>query len=1396
MRFSGVSHSSKRGNFKKEGVEMKFSNSLSVLLVLITGLFLSACIDLKTKYSVPHPVDGASYVGTADSPPNVNDGTTETLLSKFTVAYTSPPGGDLEIVLNGVNISRFFQFGLEEATADVSDFKHLFRQGKNTLSVDLLSFGPVVTFYMDTKGPDIIIKKGNIINSGADVEIEGVLRDASGFGSILELELSQVKGYDGAGRVDRDPVRTVNIPVNPDGSFSQTVDIDGLMVRAVWEHGPGWDDNKAVPDVLVTPGISLLYSLHAVDEYGYTSSVEYLSNRDGNPNAEGIDSMPVVNSVRVAVGETFVRSMRPVIAAALKTALDDKPIDMGSNCKFGRDPALTQEQLDKGLTPCDISAMPNKTYVDIGMGNMPTKMNRVYLSDGVTAVDGLLLKRGTVLLNDFRIKEANTLGLDLVITNMFVDMTIDMPGWIAWIIPNIDMAMGIEEILVDSDVEVQAANKKVKAQMYNSRFALSGMKVTKTKAGGLNLTGLVGALLPVMEGMIGGMLPSIINPILEDNLQKIVIASSVYRKDLLPDTIAGAPNYNKDKLPKPSSTVPEHVTILDAIKDVPHMDMTIDIAELYTDTLLANVYDLMLGMDTTADLQTLDTYVKPVMGTKFSDDPINPGDVFNAIGGSNITVAVNSNMINQMLAANYSLGAMHLTRYKGKTYNGANPNVPYYVETPNVTYAAKDDTRMRLWIDTPPVFTLSNVVGDFGKSKASVSYPSASLSMDTFNGTEWVLDVELQVNFDIALLIGEVEGGASFEIAGAPVFKVNKFINNTEVQFPSSWVQNMVDAALLFAGDTLSDKVLTLPLASMADSFLNGERLAYYSSADNYTMTEEQCVEEADDGNYICTVDNCDSTRVAYSGGGGDNKKDVICHVIDFDMSTEAVGTIGDAGSHLFFQMTVKDADLPDPPRIPEFDLDEDGVIDYLDNCAFSGADLIRAIGVVNFNLGREDAAGEPIAGQTHVLLDPYYMDQKTGKPLNDFEALVRAAANGIEPERHGELAGTPISSEDQDWFNYLRKNDNDITVLNTTNWVKMRYSNRNQYNFDGDRVGEMCEDDRDRDGMYTDNIPASVDRDNPDELKYWIDNCPNIQQLREDGSYYTVGDAAYFLETETDSRTTAGDACDVRKNFVLIRSLGGKVLAGEDACLAHNFTQGENLGFRDGNTNPPILASIDGYPVFANMGSYIEDPSTINGLGRVGGVMACNPADPRQQWYIHPDNEASPTGYAIYSHPYVNHSYRRDVADEPNHPQRHVKIAAYEEGYGGVGAMTLINSDIAQSNNGQLAINTPDTGRRWSYSNFNFVPASRSNLGSTLEHARHPWYIDMKALADPAKVQCMMYGNFLGDFDPGLCRVAYDHPHSTIDVTKEDDWRWGILIGPEMEPWNSEWCITDKCNL
>ena len=1323
---------------------------ISLLLTLLAVFSLTSCIDGLTSYSIEYPVNNGNYIGTVNERAPNDDGSNNLLDDTFIITYDSPPSGMLEIVLNGNDIGDEFVYEPSRATADIESIKQYFRQGKNTLSVNLLSFGPQIVFYLDSDGPNIILTKGETFNDGDDVRIEGFLRDPSAFSDSLEVDLIKITGFDDFGRTEKVFDRTEAIPVASDGSFSSTFSIEGLQVADRWEEQ---ESNNWV----LIPGTFLVYEFKSKDIHGYEKVISIASDApEGDGGAGESNSLPIYDGVRVAVGDSFIESLKPLIAAGLKTTLDESPIRQ---------------------TEADFAAI-NPLRVDIGLGNMPTYITGFTLANGeVLELDdgrgSITTNEGTFLLNKFKTKGNNVLDIGLIITALLVDLRIELPGWISWLIPNLQLEMYIDKVIVDTqanvsvnyDVATGQPNVSVVLDADNSNFGLQDINVTKTKAGSLTLTGLVGALIPLLEPLIGDLLPGIVNPVLADNLTRLAVNQRIWRNDLVPERYkSDYEGGDKQELPgfKEDINDPKYSDLA----NVPYTDIVLDIFDLGTGSVVGDSYDLLVGMQTKADTKNTDQYINQILGSYFNDDPIDRRQVTNGTGnlGTNITLGLKSNFINQLLSSVYSIGQMHLTLHDGTVHFGGNPMTPADKNDPTKTLAKKGDMRTKLWPDMPPIFEIYEVSDNDGAARASITYPSAVLSIEKFDGDNWNPDIALAVDFDLAILVNEKDGAVTLGAAGPPVFNVNEVINNTNIQVPEIAIQAVLDAALFFGGDALADQLIALDLNDIADATINGQYVQYFDANDNFNLTENQCavfIEEGvwglcDDANNATTKCNVPQDLPVLSRGSGGGF-DLICQEINFEVQTDTVGVTGDKGTNLFFQMGARDPAIPPAPAIPRFDLDADGVLDYKDNCAVSQYDLALALeeeGIPLVSSYNSETGEREILG----AYDPRNGELETD---NGIQGRIFSAVNAMFAERYGanRLSTDVPQPEDIAWYNKMRKGDPDITNLGAYPWLTMLFSNASQLNTDGDRVGELCENDFDRDGVYEDNIPSSVA---DEDKKYWRDNCPFTPQLNPDGEPWNInGGPAYFWATETDETTAAGDACDVRMTFVMLRSLESKK--------------------QDGST-PRCLAKV---PKGDN---WISD--IVN-----GDMPVCDPSDENQRFYIKAVNNTNlDAGIEFYT----------DALRDQNSSSRLGAYGYQEKDHDGcvwaqgsktyVTDLRLLNRNDTFIKNENKEVVSGCGGRRSVDRADPIWYPVQAQTASNYDEFTHPWYIHTdfnfsftNSEADNEIVggTCIVWSPGFGS-DVNAAECPRSDPKKTNELGAKG--RWAIWVGGNEVPWNGVW--------
>lgn len=1000
---------------------MKKMKFLRVLFILPLVL-LASCVDdfFQTPFEVVFPHNNGKYIGDQ--------------IADFTITYNRPVTS-ADIYLNGSKISSEFNYGPLSATAPIERIRKYLREGDNTLIVDPLAFGPTIKFIADTKGPEILIKDGKV-TSGTNMRIKGTLRDASGISS-LEVFQSRVIGIkESTGEVDRVTIGPVAIPVNQDKTFDTTIDI------------------SQKPDI---------YTFVATDIHGFETRKEYLANSGTG------EAMKVSNAMRMAIGDTLVASLRPFIASSLFKGLEEVPIHVKHVC--WNDPNKT------GLP----SQNPNGGFCASGQdgSTFPPGLNPVRMSLPVIGNSNAIIEElrmvspnSTVLLNEFTVSANDRLYLNMDITNLTVGLTIKTGGFLG----DLPMTMDIAAVGVDTGTIVSVVNKRMHVVLVDSNFELKGITMSRLKIFGIEISGLAGIFIPLLEGVIADLLPDILNPILEENLQKVVIGGKMLDQE-------------------------------DLTKE--YFEWALNVETIKTDNTLGGAFEMLVGLETVANVLTVDPNItNQALGSIYVEDPIDISQVYNAQaeGRANISFALSSNALNQAFVALYNTGLSHFSLVDGVMTYGADPTKPI---------GTKDKTRIRLYPEAPPFFILKPLEGAGGASAASIGYESAVMYLDKHDGAAWKNQLELRVSLSIAASIDQEDQVVQLGIHGSPTLDIHNVVNNTALPITDTLLQTIVDAAFVYFIPTLNQNVFRLDMSKLADQNLNGTRVYYRWSDDSVDMSKplikrsnrysftaacagaEGCVNQdsgsACDTGAKCYKHVCDTlNNAAYSVQPG---KSLTCQTIDFEVSTNTVSSIGAKGTNLFFQMQANEKGFVVPPGMPRFDMDNDGIKDFRDNCSVPRQMLEAAVQAEGgLTVGLEGDAGKNINDK--------------GQPINDFENRLKGHINKwIAYDLVGSASGITnpgnyILNAAQDnwekpvgtainplnyvqaypslgnrslvaWWDYMRKGDlpiADSLASDDYPWITMRYSNIEQRDTDGDGIGELCEDDEDRDGIYTDN--------------------------------------------------------------------------------------------------------------------------------------------------------------------------------------------------------------------------------------------------------------------------------------------------------------------------------------
>ena len=996
---------------KKQLQKVRFLRLIALLPIVI----LASCIDglFQSPFQVVFPQSNAKYIGDQ--------------VADFIITYDRQI--ELaDVYLNGQNIGAEFNYGPNSATAPINRIRKHLREGANTLVVDPLAFGPTINFIADTQGPQIIIQDGRLVPSTTNMRIKGFLRDASGISS-LKLTLSRITNVNEVtGKVDRASLTPIDIPVAQDKTFDFEVDV------------------AQTPDI---------YTFEAMDIHAFKSTKEYLAN-----NASG-EAVKVSNAMRMAIGDTLVASLRPFIASSLYAGLEEKPIWVQHVCW---DDPNKNDPPTLGCGAGQDGSMFNE-------GLNPVKMNLPIIGNSDAYIEELKMvsPESTVLLNEFRVEANNRLYLNMDITNLKVGLEIRTGGFLG----NLPMTMDIEAVGVDTGTIVSAVNKKLDVVLVDSNFELRGITMSRLKIWGMEIGGLAGIFIPLLEGVIADLLPDILNPILADNLQKIVIGGRMLDKE-------------------------------DLSKE--YFDWAVNVETIKTDNTLGGAFEMIVGLETVADVLYEDPHMDNIaLGSIYIEDPIDVRDIYNAKaqGNSNISFALSSNALNQAFVALYNTGLSHFSLVDGVMSYGADPTKPV---------GSKGKNRIRLYPESPAFFTLNPLEGAGGAAAATIGYESAVMYLDQHDGTQWQTQIELRVDLSIGASINQEDQITKLGIHGSPTLNINNVVNNTAFPITDSLLQTIIDAVFVYFIPSLNENVLHLDMRKLTDESLNGTRVVYRWSDNSVDLSQplvkrsrfyshtvacngaEGCV-NSDTGNACTSGTNCYKhvcdTLSASAGPESPQQggKSLVCQTIDFEVTTNTLTSVGDKGTNLFFQMQANEKGFIVPPGMPRFDMDGDGVMDFRDNCSVP-RQMLEAAVMLEGGLTEGtniDSKGQPINNFENRLKDhinkwiAFELLGAASGVTDQGNYILNAAQDNAQPP-----TGTAINPITYTlaypslgnrglvaWWDFMRKGDDDIAQTLASDdhpWITMRYSNTNQVDSDGDGIGELCEDDGDRDGIYTDN--------------------------------------------------------------------------------------------------------------------------------------------------------------------------------------------------------------------------------------------------------------------------------------------------------------------------------------
>jgi hypothetical protein len=323
-----------------------------------------------------------------------------------------------------------------------------------------------------------------------------------------------------------------------------------------------------------------------------------------------------------------------------------------------------------------------------------------------------------------------------------------------------------------------------------------------------------------------------------------------------------------------------------------------------------------------------------------------------------------------------------------------------------------------------------------------------------------------------------------------------------------------------------------------------------------------------------------------------------------------------------------------------------------------------------------------------------------------------------------------------------MRTGDAGITTSNwgAYPWLTVLFNNPSQINQDGpdgeDRIGDLCEGDDDRDGIW-----ESYDNGMADD-----DNCPykyNPDQL------------------DTQNPAGVGDACNARTTFVLLRSLESAIEGGgTPRCLTRAGL--DTLG-----------------------GNWISDT--------LKNMVPCDASDTNQHWYMKAVNPNDLDAGVQFFDAAARSTTSNGRLTTYGVAYSDGQTGANAENRTRVNEMRLLQtSDAGLNGQNAESVSTCGWGAFACYREhdradpvFHLRAAAPSN---DYDENTHPWYIDTNfnfnfansGFTNIGAGSCMTYSTGWG-----------------VDIGSSGDsefcstgarWRWAIWVGGTDSPWNGEW--------
>lgn len=235
---------------------MKTKRAVLSLLVLFYLSLLQGCGEEVLNFNFSQfkveNLSSQTYIGLVDNPAPMQ-GSSTPFPSEIVINYNDRPNS-IKITINGYPVGDRAVISNSDIRMSYESIKEFLRQGDNTFHVAPNNFGPLVRFVFADEGPKIDIAKVEDLGNSLNIKV-----DSLGVANVTEVSV-QPMSYDWKGSYD-------DVDGNTDFQTASYTEL-GSPIALIEQNG-SWNTVNSVDK-------TNMYKITAADEYGYITEDYYL----------------------------------------------------------------------------------------------------------------------------------------------------------------------------------------------------------------------------------------------------------------------------------------------------------------------------------------------------------------------------------------------------------------------------------------------------------------------------------------------------------------------------------------------------------------------------------------------------------------------------------------------------------------------------------------------------------------------------------------------------------------------------------------------------------------------------------------------------------------------------------------------------------------------------------------------------------------------------------------------------------------------------------------------------------------------------------------------------------------------------------------------------------------